>query len=257
MGDERKTTITPDAFQGSLKAARAHARKIERQLAVRSTFPISPALGFDVAPEIALGGWFRAPYDPNELLRYFSRVKLKGGYRLDSYQYLEGSNGNGFVFAVPEGQKLPHPPKGLHLVWDHGTIPVFKASRPLPSWVRSDIETYLEADGSPLSYFQCSLLIRELRELGAVWHGAYWSTHEVVTDLEPYLAGEWNWVEKPPGTILPQVEMSPPGSATVRFYTRTQYLQEHIHRHTDTYAGRLRTSHQSEIAATGGPGFIY
>jgi hypothetical protein len=250
------TTIATAAFQKSLTGARAQARVIERRLAARSASPRSPLPGSD-AEALTPGGWFLAPYDPNKLLRYFPQVKLKQGYLLDSYQYLEGGNGNGFVFAVPEGRRLPPPPNNLLLAWDNGTIPVLKTRKPLPAFVRSDIEAYLEADGSTLSYFQCSLLIRELRELGAVWHGAYWSTHEVLVDLDPHLISGWSWVEKPPGNILPQVQTNTPGSATVQFYTYTRYLREQICRHTDIYADRLRVSHQSELVAEGGPGYIY
>lgn len=65
-----------------------------------------------------------APYDPGELLHYFPLVRLKPGYRLDTYQYLARPDGNGFVFAVPADRRLPPPPEGLDLAWQRGIIPI-------------------------------------------------------------------------------------------------------------------------------------
>ncbi|MBP2017813.1 hypothetical protein J2Z79_001198 [Symbiobacterium terraclitae] len=196
------------------------------------------------------------PRDPGELLRYFPLVRLKEGYRLDSYQYLTGPDGNGFVFAVPADRRLPPPPERPDLAWRQGIIPTPRAAG-LPEWAREDIEAFLEPEGSPLSYFQCSLLIRELRELGACWHGAHWSTHEIVTELDPDEAARWQWAGERPEEFLPQVTVTGPGEATVRFYTVTRYVQEELCCHADTYSGGVLVDQTRNTVAVGGMGYIY
>lgn len=237
---ERRTVmIAPGEFQEALAAARAHAGQIERDL------------GRERGPAV----WLPAPYDPNELLQYFPLVRLKEGYRLDSYQFIAGGNGNGFVFVVPEGRKLPPPPADLQLGWRQGIIPALQEGGSLPPWVHREVEPFLEPDGPPLSYLQCSLLIRELYELGAVWHGGFWSTHKLVTSEAALHEGKWN--QAPPARLLPQVELGDPGSAIVQFYTKSSYVQEQLCCHTDVYSGGTRTESKMETVAVGGPGFIY
>lgn len=258
MGGEHITVISPETFRDALAGARAHASRIERELSAAASGQGRRARreANQLRPGV-LQGWFRAPYDPSELLRYFPRVKLKAGFRLDSYQYMCGANGNGFVFAIPEDRRLPDPPPELTFGWKGGIIPAMQEKPPLPNWARRDIEAFLEPDGTPASYFDCSLLIRELKELGAVWHGAWWSTHEIVTDLEPYLQDPWEWTDEPPDPVLPQVQLTDAGIATVKFYTVTYYVQAQICCHTDTYEGGTRTQSQMKTVAVGGGGYIY
>lgn len=258
MNSEQITVISPETFQGALAAARAHASRIERELSAAAAGSRRKArTGADGRWPVPAEGWFQAPYDPNELLRYFPRVRLKADFRLDAYQYMSGANGNGFVFAVPADQRLPEPPAGLNFGWVDGIIPAMQEKPPLPDWARRDIEAFLEPDGSPASYFDCSLLIRELQELGAVWHGGWWSTHEIVTGIEPYLQAPWEWIGEPPRLVLPQVRLTECGTATVQFYTVTRHVQEQMYCHTDTYEGGTRTRSQMQEVAVGGVGYIY
>lgn len=239
MDEARVTIIAPESFMKPWKAARKYASGLESRLA-----------------DMDLYGWFNAPYDLTDLLRFFPLVRLRDGYRLESYQYLAGPNGNGFVFAVPADRRLPPPPAELELAWRQGIIPTLRAAG-LPEWVWDDIETFLGPEGSPLSYLQCSLLIRELRELGAMWHGAHWSTHEIVTELDPELFARLTWSGEPPEQLLPTVEITGPGEATVRFHTFTGYVQERLVCHTDRYAGGICVNQSGETIAVGAGGYIY
>jgi hypothetical protein len=38
----------------------------------------------------------------------------------------------------------------------------------------------IPGDGTPESYMEASLLMRELGEFGALWHGRSWGTHEII-----------------------------------------------------------------------------
>lgn len=257
MASEDITVISPRTFQNALSAVRAHAARIERRLSDASAGSKRGTRAESDERWTVAQGWFPAPYDPNELLHYFPRVKLKTGFRLASYQYMSGANGNGFVFVVPAERRLPEPPAGLNFGWKNGVVPVMQGKPPLPDWVRCDIETFLEPDGSRESYFDCSLLIRELRELGAVWHGGWWSTHEILTDLKPYLQSPWDWTGEPPEQILPQVMLTHSGTVTVEFYTVTHYVQAQVCCHTDTYEGGVRTHTKMKTVAVGGAGYIY
>lgn len=49
-----------------------------------------------------------------------------------------------------------------------------------PKGMDPDVSGYLEGDGLPLSYFEASLWVWEMAELGAVWHGSSWSTYSVL-----------------------------------------------------------------------------
>jgi hypothetical protein len=117
------------------------ARRISRQI--------------DKSFEALTPGWSLATYDPNHLFDAFPCLQLRDGFRLASYQFVEGGNGNGFVFAIPTHRSLPEPPEtGFSFGWSSSGTPVFcTADKPLPEWVHVDIERFLEGDGSPLSYF--------------------------------------------------------------------------------------------------------
>lgn len=47
-------------------------------------------------------GWSFSPVDPQKTLAVFNNLKLKEGFVLRAYQFREGDNGNGIVWAMPE-----------------------------------------------------------------------------------------------------------------------------------------------------------
>jgi len=200
----------------------------------------------------SLRGWFPAPYDPNQLIVLFPCLRLKKGYHLGAYQFLD-RNGNGCakLFVIPDKQTLPKKPpqKALNdLTWDmdsSNNTPKWKSIlrkvshyfislalpyyRSIPKWADGDIGKYIEGDESPLSYFQASILFRELYELGAIWHNVYWGHHKFVTspsDLlyEDWLQEEskpivWTWKEPEPKELCPVVWKDKDQRFNVTFYT--------------------------------------
>lgn len=124
-------------------------------------------------------------------------------------------------------------------------------------WVYSDIGSFLEGDGSPLSYFQASILIRELREIGALWHGCSWSTHEVLTTDKQIPEQAWKWQVEHPQDWRPKVERNSDGLPQVIFYSYTGFEQEQILVHCDTYIEGYRFNTVVKPIALGEGGYIF
>ena len=183
---------------------------------------------------------------------------------LRAYQFYEEGNGNGVVWAMPEGADFPAPGDSA-VIEDH----LFKAPKPWDAL--DDVMDAIEGDGSPSSYLAASLLRRELREFGALWHGLSWGTH-VVLDDDPWSAGEsrddepptdrpatdvkkWKWTEPRPTDWKPQVRIQE-DRVTVTFYTYCGVWKESIVRHTDTYRrGKYRPRVEQRRIAEGPGGY--
>ena len=94
-----------------------------------------------------------------------------------AYQFHEGGNGNGFVWAIPVDAEFPDPEDCLRLK------DVF-LEPPKPPAALDNFMDAIEGDGSPWSYMCASILMRELAEFGAMWHGCDWSTHTILGTIE-------------------------------------------------------------------------
>ena len=118
-------------------------------------------------------GWFASAYDANDLVRVFDTLRLKAGFALHAYEYREGSNGNGIIWAVPADAPLVAPDDCPRLedTWlgppqPPGAVPLMQA---------------IEGDGSPWSYLSASILCREAAEFRAIWHGCVWSDQTILS----------------------------------------------------------------------------
>lgn len=243
MNEKGKTeyVIAARAVQKLMREARRLARQIDRSL------------------EAPRQGWSLASFDPNILLDAFPLLQLRDGHQLAGYQYYEGGNGNGFVFAIPARRWLPDPPEdGLSFDWSPSGAPVFQASEPpLPEWAHADVERYLEGDGSPHSYFQASIFMRELREMGAHWHGSSWSTHEVLTSAAQIAKQRWKWKTVKPRDWRPVVRREPEGLPQVVFYSHSGLGRERILLHRDTFTEGYRFDEAEDIVALGEGGYVF
>jgi len=213
----------------------------------------------DKSWEALPSGWSYASYDPNLLFDAFPNLQLRDGFRLAAYQFYEGGNGNGFVFATPVNRSLPEPPEnGFDFDWSLEGTPIFhSAEKPLPDWVHSDIGSFLEGDGSPVSYFQASIFMRELQEMGSLWHGCSWSTHEVLTSVAQIAKQKWKWQEKKPRDWRPAVGKNSADLWQVAFYSHTGLGQEQIISHKDTFTAGYLFETNDEIIALGEGGYIF
>lgn len=217
-------------------------------------------------PEETPNGWSISQADPSRIVAVFSALRLKPDYALRAYQFREGGNGNGFVYAMPAEVPLP-PPDDCTRDQSHFLEP------PRPSNALDDVMEAIDGDGSPLSYLQASLLKRELAEFGAMWHGCEWGTHTILgrdpledgnedengseMDRPSGTARDWDWERRKPKHWDPAVTVL---HERIRcsFYTFTGLGQEQIQRHTDSYRyGQYRPKTRTYSVATGPHGFVF
>lgn len=203
------------------------------------------------------GGWQVAPYDPNSLLAACEHIRLRDGFQLASYQLIAGANGNGFTLVIPKDRALPDPQGNIDMRWD-GPTPVFRiADMNAPDWIHRDVSEFLEGDKSMLSYFEASLCSRELRELGAMWHGCSWSTHEVLASPKVCDPEVWTWHESEPKEWRPLVARVTSRTVRVEFFTFSELGEQHIVKHTDAFTRGYRFKTKQTTLGTGGPGYIF
>jgi len=210
--------------------------------------------GFEAPPV----GWSVASYDPNALLDAFPSLRMRNGFQMAGYQFYDGANASGFVFAIPEDQCLPAPHEGFGLELSaNGIATLSSKDEPTPEWIRPDIGSFLEGDGSPLSFFQAAIFIRELQEMGSFWHGCSWSTHEVITSATQIAKQKWEWKETQPGDWRPVVCQISAGLWQVVFYSHTGLGREQIVIHKDTFTEGYQFDPDEEVIALGEGGYVF
>jgi hypothetical protein len=206
--------------------------------------------------------------DPNKVLAAFESLRMKEGWALRAYQFVEGGNGNAFVYALPIDVPLPSP-EDCPRSRSHFLEP------PVPPSALSNFMEAVEGDGSPFSYLSASFAARELAEIGAMWHGLTWSTHQLLSQnpLSPPRRktarrssvmlfpdpenGPWEWTEEPPSSWIPTVTMNPK-TVRVTFYTYSGLGEQAVYRHVDTFRiGSYRFSSKETVITKGPGGFIF
>lgn len=210
------------------------------------------------APE----GWSKSSINPMQVLEVFAPLRIKKGYILRAYQYREGNDSQGIVWAMPVNADFPDP--------EHcPRIENILLGPPKPHKVLEDFMEAIKGDGSPWSYFCASLLARELRELGAAFHGCNWTTHAILGTnplMEPAKLNamhspsggieQWTWLEPEPSEWQPHV-VGEGSSNTVNFLTFSGYRQEVIYRHADRFSrGTYQFTTESTLVASGPKGYV-
>lgn len=172
-------------------------------------------------------GWSRSPVNPESIVMRYSNLKIKKGYKLRAYQFTEGRNGNGIVWAIPTEKELPALSKCERF---HDFF-----SLPKPSFVLSNFMEAVEGDKTPLSYLQASIVLHQLYEFGAMWHGISWG-RDVILPLKEGLYEteyEWEMIEQNPEIIGPYFYYNSKGNPVIVFHTindiRTVTLNRYIH----------------------------
>lgn len=194
-----------------------------------------------------LDGWFYRGKEPVKLLRLFSGLQMKEGHVLHGCRFLHGDNGSGLVRAVKESycRLSPDPMKVGKLT----LYPIALEEFAMAEGGLSNFMEAIEGDGSEWSYFSASILMRELEEYGAVWHGESWGTYSLL-EADPWLnppaqdparmnttlspKTNWTWVQDEPEDWLPQVEFLR-GQPRVTFYAYSALGGERIVKFVDTY----------------------
>ncbi|HWI62538.1 MAG TPA: hypothetical protein VNT75_11905 [Symbiobacteriaceae bacterium] len=203
-------------------------------------------------------GWQRSAADPATLLAVFDTLQLKPEYRLCAYQYVEGRDGHGVIWAIPAGSACPEPNRRQN------------DEPPRPQGALDDLRAAVAGDGSPLSYLSASLFAREALEFGAFGHGTSWGAYHIIGTApwqgeapgdgyaEPGgTAADWEWDDVPPQTWAPSVAVTP-DQVTVTFYTFCGLGTQRIIRHTDVYTpGDYRFVTQADVIARGPGGYVW
>lgn len=201
-------------------------------------------------------GWSKSKIDPMKVLGVFSSLKIMKGAVLRAYQYMSDGNGNGLVWAMPEGSHFPEPNE-CHKLKDTAF------ERPCPPEAFDDIMMAIKGDYSEYSYISASLFAREISELGSYWHGCSWASHTIIDEnstLDGYSMKEidgWDWSEEKPKDWRPSVERSE-NNVIVNFYTYVGLVPAGIVQNTDVFTNDSYcfTSESKMIAGSGG-GYIY
>ncbi len=211
--------------------------------------------------------WCRADFDAGALFDVFPNVRLRPGYRLLTYLYHSGGNGNGRVVAFSEESDA------------YRSIAAVPAGQPLesPPWVEDEILHPLQVsdgDGSALAYLSASLLMRELHEVGAEWHGIHWDVEHVMAPTLAHLAGKrrpsrhnqslqdlvdelgWTQGKSDIESLAPEVRFED-GVVRVVLHIHTGLGREQVTRCADIYTDSYLPARECEVVAVGGPGFMF
>ncbi len=212
---------------------------------------------FEDIPE----GWSKVAQDPMELLAGFSRLELKKGYVLRAYQFKEGCNGNGAVFAMGPDAPFPDPQECERSEHD-----LFET--PLPEGANPKFMRVINGDGTPKAFLQASIFAREAHALGAMWHGRNWSIHSILFE-DPVITAEkekrkgewggpdWKWIEPRPKIWKPHYRFVD-GRAQIVFLSESGLGSNTISRHVDVFhKNSMEFWDKYEVLADGGRGFIH
>ncbi|QAV16168.1 hypothetical protein EB820_19450 [Brevibacillus agri] len=200
-------------------------------------------------------GWFRTAANPESIVRAFSHLRIKEGYKLRAYQYTDGANGNGIVWALPVDTELPDPNECQRLE-EHFL------SAPKPSFALADFMQAIDGDRTPLSYLQASIVFHELHEFGAMWHGTSWGRDIILplTDDQKSHYGhyEWEMIEDEPEIIEPHFYYDVEGNPVIVFHTINDIGTTTFNRYVHTFSKNDYTAHvERTCIATAGGGIIF
>jgi len=190
------------------------------------------------SPFVEKKGWQKSPVSPMEIVRLFSKLRIKEGFELIAYIFRSDIGGNGAVWAVPEGC-FPDVDECEKLHDAFGT--------PKPGCAISPFSV-VEIDGTPESYIQKSIFVREILEFGAFWHGLSWSLHEIIDTKPPDL----EWYEDVED-LSPKVVMGE--KVRVEFYTLSEFIVRAVCKHEDVYEGEMFES-SMRVIASGERGYL-
>jgi hypothetical protein len=177
------------------------------------------------APNVE-GRWFVSSVNPGDALLQLKGLRVKPGWRLVPYLLRTSDGGVGHVCAVPEDNSTT---TELESALPEGTEWHYP---PFPQGAMTHSLMALEGDRSPASYLVASMLLREMKEFGAMGKDQQFTHHRLIDGPPPQL--EWRWKGKMPQNFSPKVNVTSAGAA-VEFYscrTRKPYA---LFRHLDRY----------------------
>ncbi|MGG0937001.1 hypothetical protein ABHN11_12935 [Brevibacillus centrosporus] len=228
----------------------------------KQRFPVyatKPNLLVDYNPDNQWGefdyGWIKSPANPESTVKGFSHLRIKDGYQLKAYQYTDGANGNGIVWAIPVDIEIPDPNECEQLE-EHFLL------APKPSFALDDFMHVIEGDRTPMSYLQASIAFHELHEFGTFWHGVSWG-RDIILPLKDdqkshYDRYEWDMIEDEPEIIEPHFFYDIEGNPVIVFHTINDIGTITLNRYVHTFSKTDYTAHvERTCIATSGGGIIF
>ena len=195
-------------------------------------------------------GWSISDVDFSQLVAVFSSLSIKPQYEIKAYQFKQGRDGNAKVFAMPKGEDLPP----VQIADDEDFI-----EPSVPERALNNVAKAISGDQTPWSYLCASVLIRELLEVGAFGHGAYWAAFRILDELpQTYDGRPWQWKKTQPECWSPSVEVRET-SVQVEFFTYCGLGSEKIIHHTDIYSSKedYQFDSQQDTIAQTSDGYIW
>jgi hypothetical protein len=191
----------------------------------------------------AQGQWFISASNPGAAITKLPGVQLKPNLRLASYLHRFGEDGIGAIWALPEAlSTTANLEKALADSGDYDYPPH-------PEGALENFMEAIEGDRSAPSFVIASILLRELREFGALGKHCDWSHHRIIQDIPTQV--EWNWRGEVPSDLSPKVRIFSDGKAAVEFFTCRVTPPVAIFQHIDQYpAGLYRPNCLDRIVAT-------
>jgi len=202
------------------------------------------------------GSWSRSSVDPEKFLGVFKALRLKEGFGLRAYEFRQGGNGNGVIWAVPVDAPVLEPDECPRL--DKGFLQPPKPPGAVP------LMSVIEGDDSPWSYLSASILGREAAEFGAVWHGSSWTEARILgkppwdmASLDASPSEVWEWQDAVPDPWCPTYTEQD-ATKVIALHVYTCLEMERIYRATDTYqSGRYECETKVEVLSIGRGGYIH
>jgi hypothetical protein len=208
-----------------------------------------------VIPEVDV---FAHALDLAAVLQNTNGLQLNAGYRVRGSLFQNGGNGNGFLWAVKIGRgnkesrrlvRISRPDIGL-------ALPALRPDNACP-----DIMEAITGNFSPFSYLEASILKRELKEYGALWHGCDWGTYKILASPNDTRSGmigggcpvKWSWISRKIADLRPRVKIKS-GQVLVTYYARSDLDWQRITRFEEAFESDsyVSTSTQVDIARGGG-----
>lgn len=233
------------------------------------------------------GTWGKSPRDPMRLLPLFKRVRLQKGWRLVAYQWLDDIGGYVHVYGLPEGAPFPEAADCLNRekVAASEFVPEHDYVFPMPPRGTKDLGALIAVDGTPESYAEKALFLREVSEIGAYWHAIGWSDYHLIDSMDALLdevmrqrstpEGEkaraierqriqeavqtkWTWIKPFTRDFRPHVRQSSKTTEVV-WYTFSARGVESLERWTCRFENGSTKASEPEVVtvAKGTHGFMY
>jgi len=201
-------------------------------------------------PDDLPSGWTRSPVAVDAAVEAVPSLGLAEGWCLRGYVFREGDNGNGIVWALPLDAGFPE-------AHDCPKLDRYFLAPPKPPAGREPLEA-VKGDHSPRSYLEAALLLYELYEFGALWHGTSWGAC-TVCDGPPEDWAAWTRSNDVAFDWRPRVNIGADGRAVVEFLVLDHVGRETLahHRFRFENCGGYVPEVSIDRVAEGGPGVIF